>query len=71
MTGVQTCALPIWYRTAFCGKVPGVPITLPGGDPLAVSRIGEDYVELLPGRGRTDLASILKQKWNRRRGGRK
>lgn len=57
------------YRTAFCGKVPGVPITLPGGDPLAVARIGEDYVELLPGRGRADLASILRRKWTRRRRG--
>jgi peptidoglycan/xylan/chitin deacetylase (PgdA/CDA1 family) len=54
------------YRTAFCGKVPGVPITRPGGDPHAVARIGEDYVELLPGRGRADLSTILRRKWNRR-----
>ena len=39
------------YRTAFCGKVPGTPITLAGGDPTAIARIGEDYLELLPGRG--------------------
>jgi peptidoglycan/xylan/chitin deacetylase (PgdA/CDA1 family) len=54
------------YRTAFCGKVRGVPITRPGGDPHAVARIGEDYVELLPGRGRADLSSILRLKWGRR-----
>ena len=40
------------YRTAFMGKVPGTPITLTGGDPMRIARIGEDYVELLPGRGR-------------------
>ena len=32
---------------ARCG---GVPITRPGGDPLAIARLGEDYVELLPGK---------------------
>jgi hypothetical protein len=58
------------YRTAFCGKVRGVPITPPGGDPHSIARIGEDYVELLPGKGRSDLASVLKRKWSRRvRGG--
>ena len=58
------------YRTAFCGKVPGVPITPPGGDPHRIARIGEDYVELLPGEGRADLAAVLKRKWSRRmRGG--
>jgi peptidoglycan/xylan/chitin deacetylase (PgdA/CDA1 family) len=56
------------YRTAFCGKVPGVRITLPGGDPLALARIGEDYVERLPGRGRVSLAEVLRRKWIRRLG---
>lgn len=63
-------AREVGYRTAFCGKVPGVPITLAGGDPHVVARVGEDYVELLPGRGRSDLASILKLKWTRRLRGR-
>jgi peptidoglycan/xylan/chitin deacetylase (PgdA/CDA1 family) len=54
------------YVSAFCGKVAGVPITLPGGDPLAIARIGEDYVELLPGKNRSDLATVLRQKWSRR-----
>ena len=55
------------YRTAFCGKVAGVPVTLAGGDLSAIARIGEDYVELLPGRGRTTLKAVLQQKWRRRR----
>jgi peptidoglycan/xylan/chitin deacetylase (PgdA/CDA1 family) len=55
------------YRTAFCGKVTGVPITLAGGDLSAIARVGEDYVELLPGRGRTTLKAVLQQKWRRRR----
>ena len=57
------------YETAFCGKVPGVPITRPGGDLRAVARIGEDYVELLPGRGRATLTEVLRRKWGRRFGG--
>jgi len=59
-------AREVGYRTAFCGKVPGIPITLPGGDPHAIARVGEDYVELLPGRGRADLSTILRHKLSRR-----
>ncbi len=54
------------YRMAFVGKVPGTPITVPGDDPMNIARIGEDYVELLPGRGRADLGSVLRRKWQRR-----
>jgi peptidoglycan/xylan/chitin deacetylase (PgdA/CDA1 family) len=54
------------YRSAFVGKVAGVPITRAGGDTMAIARIGEDYVELLPGRGRTTLATVLQKKWTRR-----
>jgi peptidoglycan/xylan/chitin deacetylase (PgdA/CDA1 family) len=56
------------YETAFCGKVDGVPVTLPGGDPRAIARVGEDYVELLPGAGRVTLAEVLRRKWARRFG---
>jgi peptidoglycan/xylan/chitin deacetylase (PgdA/CDA1 family) len=59
-------ALEAGYRTAFAGKVPGVVLTRAGGDPQAIARIGEDYVELLPGRGRTNLAAVLRHKWKRR-----
>jgi peptidoglycan/xylan/chitin deacetylase (PgdA/CDA1 family) len=59
-------AAELGYRTAFCGKVPGTPLTAVGGDPLAIARIGEDYVELLPGRGREDLLGVLRHKWRRR-----
>jgi hypothetical protein len=61
-------AREVGYLTSFCGKVPGVPITLPGGDPHAVARIGEDYLELLPGQGRADLSDVLRRKWVRRLG---
>jgi peptidoglycan/xylan/chitin deacetylase (PgdA/CDA1 family) len=57
------------YRTAFWGKVPGVPISLPGSDPHAIARVGEDYVELLPGRGRATLTSVLRHKLSRRLSG--
>jgi peptidoglycan/xylan/chitin deacetylase (PgdA/CDA1 family) len=61
-------AVEAGYRTAFCGKVTGAPITLPGGDPGAIARLGEDYVELLPGKGRATLAEVLRRKWARRFG---
>jgi peptidoglycan/xylan/chitin deacetylase (PgdA/CDA1 family) len=58
------------HRSAFAGKVPGVPLTLPGGDLGQIARIGEDYVELLPGHGRARLGDVLGAKWRRRaRGG--
>jgi len=57
------------YETAVCGKVAGVPVTRPGGDLRSVARVGEDYVELLPGRGRATLAEVLRRKWGRRFGG--
>jgi hypothetical protein len=66
---VQRLARDAGYRTAFMGKVPGTPITLTGGDPMRIARIGEDYVELLPGRGRADLGQVLRGKWQRRRRG--
>jgi peptidoglycan/xylan/chitin deacetylase (PgdA/CDA1 family) len=62
-------AVEAGYETAFCGKVPGTPITRPGGDPRSIARIGEDYVELLPGRGRATLAEVVRLKWTRRFGG--
>jgi hypothetical protein len=61
-------AAEVGYRLAFCGKVDGTPITRPGGDLMAVARIGEDYLELLPGRGRRRLSSVLSAKWRRRLG---
>jgi hypothetical protein len=56
------------YRTAFAGKVRGVPLTAAGGDPYRIARIGEDYVELLPGEGRLSLGEVLRRKWRRRMG---
>lgn len=61
----------VGYRTAFAGKVPGVPITMAGGDPYCIARIGEDYVELLPGEGRAALADVLRRKWQRRMRGKR
>ncbi len=54
------------YRSAWCGKVTGVTITPAGGDPQRIARIGEDYVELLPGRGRGRLRDVLRAKLARR-----
>ena len=54
------------YETSFCGKVNGVPVTLPGGDLQQIARLGEDYLELLPGSGRGTLSEVLRRKWTRR-----
>ena len=63
-------AREVGYRTAFGGKVEGSAVTRPGEDPHAIARIGEDYLELLPGRGRLTLSAILSRKWSRRLKGR-
>jgi peptidoglycan/xylan/chitin deacetylase (PgdA/CDA1 family) len=65
----ERLALEAGYRTAFCGKVGGVPLTRRGDDPRRIARLGEDYVELLPGRGRSTLLNVLRRKWRRRFGG--
>ena len=57
------------FSSAYCGKVAGVAITPVGGDPRRIARISEDYLELLPGRGRRTLTGVLKAKWLRRFGG--
>jgi peptidoglycan/xylan/chitin deacetylase (PgdA/CDA1 family) len=64
----EALAIEAGYETAFCGKVPGTAITRAGGDPRRIARIGEDYVELLPGKGRSSLTTILRRKWTRRFG---
>src|SRR5262249_9652756 len=66
----QRLARETGYRTAFVGKVPGTPITRPGDDPMSIARIGEADRALPPGRGRADLASVLRRKWQRRLRGR-
>jgi len=65
-SAARRLARRLGYRTAFWGKVHGTPLTLPGGDPLAIARIGEDYVETLPGKGRQSVLSVLRLKWARR-----
>jgi len=64
----RRAAREIGHRSAYCGKGPAGPVSLPGSDPHAVARIGEDYVELLPGRGRRRLLDVLQRKWTRRLG---
>ncbi len=61
-------AAEVGYEAAWCGKVPGTPISRRGDDPRAIARIGEDWVELLPGKGRSTLAEVLRLKWARRFG---
>lgn len=64
----QELARAAGYRAAFCGKIPGVPITRSGGDLQQIARLGEDFVELLPGKDRTTLTEVLRRKWGRRFG---
>ena len=64
----RALAIEAGYETAFCGKVAGVPVTRPGGDLRQIARLGEDYLELLPGEGRRTLGQVLRRKWRRRFG---
>lgn len=66
----QRLALEAGYESAFCGKVAGVPVTRPGGDVHRIARLGEDWVVLLPGEGRSTLGAVLRRKWRRRLGAR-
>jgi hypothetical protein len=62
----QRLAREAGYRAVYCGKVRGRSISLPGDDPLTIARVGEDYIELLPGKGRGSLLAVLTRKWRRR-----
>jgi hypothetical protein len=63
-------AAEVGYVAAFGGKAPKgtAAISRPGSDPFAIARVGEDYVERLPGPGRRSLLSILREKLQRRPG---
>ena len=59
-------AAEVGYVAGFAGKASKAPaISRPGSDPFAIARVGEDYVERLPGPGRRSLLSVLRQKLRR------
>jgi Polysaccharide deacetylase len=59
-------AAEVGYVAGFAGKAATAPaISRPGCDPFAIARVGEDYVERLPGPGRRSLFSVLRQKMRR------
>ena len=54
------------YSVGFAGKADqGPKISTAGSDLFAIARVGEDYVERLPGPGRRPLASVLMEKLGR------
>jgi hypothetical protein len=56
------------YVAGFAGKASSAPaISRPGSNPFAIARVGEDYLERLPGPGRRTLLSVLRQKLRRGR----
>jgi peptidoglycan/xylan/chitin deacetylase (PgdA/CDA1 family) len=60
-------AAEVGYVAAFGGKASlGAAISRPGSDLFALARIGEDYIERLPGPGRRSLPSVLREKLQRR-----
>jgi hypothetical protein len=59
-------AAQVGYTAAFVGKVSNGPaIARHGSDPFAIPRVGEDYVERLPGPSRRSLLSVLREKLGR------
>ena len=62
----RTVAAEVGYLAAFAGKAStGPAISRPGSDPFAIARVGEDYVERLPGGNRRSLLSVLGEKYRR------
>lgn len=60
-------AAEVGYRAAFAGKASAAPaISRTGSDVFELARVGEDYVERLPGPGRRSLLSVLREKLRRR-----
>jgi hypothetical protein len=60
-------AAEVGYRAAFAGKASASPaISRAGSDVFELARVGEDYVERLPGPGRRSLLSVLREKLGRR-----
>ncbi len=60
-------AAEVGYRAAFAGKASAAPaISRAGSDVFELARVGEDYVERLPGPGRRSLLSVLREKLRRR-----
>ncbi len=61
-------AAEVGYAAGFAGKAwAGSAIARPGSDLFAIARVGEDYIERLPGPGRRSLLSVLREKLQRRR----
>lgn len=59
-------AAEVGYVAGFAGKASSGPaISRPGSDLFALARIGEDYVERLPGPGRRSLVGVLQEKLRR------
>ena len=59
-------AAEVGYVAAFAGKADrGPAISGKGADPFEIARVGEDYVERLPGPHRRPLLSILNEKRRR------
>jgi hypothetical protein len=60
-------AREVGYVAGFAGKATAAPaISRPGSNLFAIARVGEDYVERLPGAGRRSLLSVLREKLQRR-----
>lgn len=60
-------AAEVGYLAAFAGKAKASPaISRLGSDVFELARIGEDYLERLPGPGRRSLLSVLRGKLGRR-----
>jgi hypothetical protein len=59
-------AAEVGYVAGFAGKASSPPaISRPGSSLLSIARVGEDYVERLPGPGRKSLLSVLRRKMSR------
>jgi len=54
------------YLSNYWGPLPGKPTVVSGQDPFYISRLKDDYLLRLPGKGRSSLMDVFTMKYRRR-----
>jgi peptidoglycan/xylan/chitin deacetylase (PgdA/CDA1 family) len=63
-------ARKLGFRACYWGLIPGRPVNRPGDSPLEVSRVTEECLRRLPGKGRISLLDLARTRLERIRSGR-
>jgi len=63
-------ARSLGFRACYWGLLPGRPVNRPGDSPFRVSRVSEEFLRRLPGKGRASFGAIARTRLERIREGR-